>query len=557
MFIIWLWMNAIPLICYRGANHLLNQTMNTKKQSSRIATLAAAVLLSANSFAQNPNFHIYLCFGQSNMEGQGTIESQDKKVDSRFKVLAAVDCSNLGRTKGNWYTAVPPLFRCFTHLSPADYFGRTMVANLPDSIIVGVVNVAIGGCDIRLFDKRIYTGYDSTYTEAWFQDALKQYGGNPYQHLVELAKLAQKDGVIKGILLHQGETNTGDTQWPAYVKTIYTDLLADLSLSADQVPLIAGEVVSSQYSGCCSRMNTIIRTLPQAIPSAHVVSSKGCPDQPDNAHFNAEGYRILGRRYAVQMLSLMGYEAVYAEAECSAVCSNWNVKSDASASNGSYTTPAAGTSGEAAPVDDAGLIKFNFTVGKDTAYHIFGRFSSPDAGNSYWVKVDGGAYQLNEISAATGWQWLEIATSNLTAGEHSVCIGLSKHGLLFDKLAVKNSTSAPVSIGEEAANMCIPVISTGALELNQDAGKYSLEQNVPNPHDGYTDISFEITSASVVSLKVYTAQGGEIAELAGHPYTAGRHTVQCCLDSLADGNYYYTLKADGFSATRYMIVSHE
>jgi hypothetical protein len=124
--------------------------------------------------------------------------------------------------------------------------------------------------------------------------------------LIDLAKLAQEDGVIKGILLHQGETNTGDTQWPSYVKKIYNDILTDLSLDAYSIPLLAGEVVSAE-GNCCSSMNTIINSLPDSIPTAFVISSSGCTAQ-DNAHFDSEGYRELGRRYAIQMLSLMGID---------------------------------------------------------------------------------------------------------------------------------------------------------------------------------------------------------------------------------------------------------
>ena len=284
-----------------GLNILKKQIMNP-----RIFLLIGLFLFTTNGFTQDPNFYIYLCFGQSNMEGQGTIEQQDRTVDSRFQVMQALDCSNLGRTKGKWYPAVPPLCQCWSGLSPADYFGRTMVANLPDSIKVGVINVAVGGCDIRLFDKDIYQDYDSTYTESWFLNKVKNYEWNPYQYLIDLAQLAQQDGLVKGILLHQGETNTGDTQWPTYVKKIYDDMLTDLSLDADSVPLLAGEMLSAE-GNCCSSMNTIINRLPDVIPTAYVISSNGCTAK-DNAHFNSAGYRELGKRYAVQMLSLMGYE---------------------------------------------------------------------------------------------------------------------------------------------------------------------------------------------------------------------------------------------------------
>lgn len=279
--------------------------LNKQKRYVKTLIFIGMLIISSSIFAQDPNFHIYLCFGQSNMEGHGAIESKDRKVDSRFQVLQALDCPNLGRSKGRWYTAVPPLSQCRTGLSPADYFGRTLVENLPDSIKAGVINVAVGGCDIRLFDKDIYRDYDSTYTESWFLDKIRDYEGNPYQYLIDLAKLAQHDGVIKGILLHQGETNTGDTKWPSYVKKIYNDMLADLSLDAESVPLLAGELLSEE-GNCCSIMNTIINRLPDVISTVHVISSSGCTGK-DNAHFDSEGYRELGRRYGEKMLSLMGF----------------------------------------------------------------------------------------------------------------------------------------------------------------------------------------------------------------------------------------------------------
>ena len=50
------------------------------------------MLASISSFAApDPNFHIYLCFGQSNMEGGGRIEERDRTVDKRFQVLSDFD----------------------------------------------------------------------------------------------------------------------------------------------------------------------------------------------------------------------------------------------------------------------------------------------------------------------------------------------------------------------------------------------------------------------------------------------------------------------------------
>ncbi len=252
--------------------------------------------------SQDANFHIYLAFGQSNMEGQGIIEDVDTIAVPNFLMLQTIDCPNLNRVRGNWYSAIPPICNCTSGLGPIDYFGRTMVENLPDSITIGVLNVAIGGCDIRLFDKDIYSAYDSTYMEDWFINKVKSYNGNPYQYLVDLAKIAQRRGVIKGILLHQGETNTGDQMWPQYVEKIYSDLLIDLKLDPHLVPILAGEVVSDTNS-CCASMNEIINQLPNAIETAYIISSDGCTFQ-DQAHFDSAGYREMGKRYAIQMLEL-------------------------------------------------------------------------------------------------------------------------------------------------------------------------------------------------------------------------------------------------------------
>lgn len=259
--------------------------------------------------AQDPNFHIYLCFGQSNMEGNARIEPQDTAgVDGRFMVMAAVDCPDLNRTKGEWYRAVPPLARCHTGLTPADYFGRTLVANLPEKVRVGVINVAVGGCKIELFDEDSCQTYVAGAPE-WMQNMVREYDGNPYARLVELGRKAQKDGVIKGILLHQGESNTNDSIWPQKVKKVYDRLLKDLNLEPNSVPLLAGELVGKSQNGACASMNAIIATLPQVIPSAHVISSEGCEGVSDHLHFSAQGYRKLGKRYAQKMLSLLKISA--------------------------------------------------------------------------------------------------------------------------------------------------------------------------------------------------------------------------------------------------------
>ena len=276
------------------------------KVKAGLVLIAGLFLFNSHVFSQDRNFYIFLCFGQSNMEGAARPEDQDKVVDSNFMVLESVDCPDLARTKGTWYPAVPPLCRCKTGLSPADYFGRTLVAALPKNVRVGIVHVAVAGCKIELFDKDSVKSYSSR-QPVWMTRIIEEYGGDPYARLIEMAKLAQKEGVIKGILLHQGESNASDTTWPSKVKKVYNSILEDLELKPGSVPLLAGEVVNADQRGVAAGANKIMANLPMVIPNSYIISSAGCTAGRDNLHFNAAGYRKLGTRYGVKMLSLLGY----------------------------------------------------------------------------------------------------------------------------------------------------------------------------------------------------------------------------------------------------------
>ena len=273
--------------------------------ASGLAYLAAPSLRAfggEQAAGPDPNFHVYLAFGQSNMEGFPGIAAEDKSgVDPRFRMLAAVDFASLGRRRGQWYDAIPPLCRSSTGLCPADYFGRTMVAAMPEHVKVGVVNVAVAGCKIELFDKDTYQAYAAT-VAPWMTNIITQYGGSPYQRLLDMAKGAQLNGVIKGILLHQGESNTNDVNWPNKVRKIYRDLISDLK--AEEIPLLAGETVGADQRGATASMNAIIAELPKVVATSHVISSKDCECRPDRLHFTAAGYRELGKRYAEKMLTL-------------------------------------------------------------------------------------------------------------------------------------------------------------------------------------------------------------------------------------------------------------
>ena len=276
-------------------------------KKTKVSTIRQAA---AEKVAQpDPNFYIFLCFGQSNMEGNARPEAVDlESPGSRFLLMPAVDFPNKGRKMGEWCEASAPLCRPNTGLTPADWFGRTMVASTPDNIRIGVIHVAIGGIDIKGFLPDSIENYAKNKAPQWMKGMLAAYDNNPYERLVTLAKKAQKDGVIKGILMHQGETNTGDPKWAGMVKQVYENLCGDLQLKPEEVNLYVGNIVQAGGKGVCIGCKKQIDELPQTIHTSQVISSDDCSNGPDRLHFDAAGYRELGCRYGEAVARHLGFE---------------------------------------------------------------------------------------------------------------------------------------------------------------------------------------------------------------------------------------------------------
>ena len=250
--------------------------------------------------AQDQDFWIFLCFGQSNMAGQAPIEEQDLNVSDRYLSMATTDGAD--RKLGTWRKAVPPLCRADAHLGPADWFGRTLIDVVPENVRIGIVSVAVEGCPITFFDKDQNAPLIAKEDRDWMNGILDQYGRDPYERLLSMAKIAAKDGVIKGILLHQGETDAYNDKWRKTLRKIYRDLQQELQFDSTAVPLLVGEVVRGEYGGICGHANPTINDIANHYPNTYVVSSEGCMPSDDNLHFSSEGYRMLGRHYALRYL---------------------------------------------------------------------------------------------------------------------------------------------------------------------------------------------------------------------------------------------------------------
>lgn len=88
--------------------------------------------------------------------------------------------------------------------------------------------------------------------------------------------------------------------------------------------------------------------------------------------------------------------------------------------------------------------------------------------------------------------------------------------------------------------------------LNEEV---ALGQSFPNPTAGEAIITFELPSASNVSMNLTNMYGQEVAVLANGDFAAGAHRVDVNTRSLAAGVYFYTLTANGKAQTKKMIVT--
>jgi hypothetical protein len=267
----------------------------------------------------DPNFHIYLLFGQSNMAGggAGNYDGEGTKgvgdycdTNSRVKVLAWGDCNakpypcpdkQLKRTHDQWYTAFPPYHNCQEGIGPADGFGRTLLDSIRQDITICFIPCALSGQEIAVFKK----GGGVT-IESYTQPS-PQIGNDGYSWMVKRCKIAQQSGVIKGILLHQGEADNGRAGWTTDVKGILDNLKKDLGLW-DSIPFVAGEL---RYDGCCPDHNKLVKQLPGIIPNCAVASANGLERRlsrvdgtVDQYHFSTKGFKDLGFRFAEALLKI-------------------------------------------------------------------------------------------------------------------------------------------------------------------------------------------------------------------------------------------------------------
>jgi hypothetical protein len=235
---------------------------------------------------------LFILFGQSNMAGSAPIEAQDREENPRVKVLGMYDCPEFGRVHNEWAIASPPLHACFGEVGPADYFAKALAAAWPDSEI-GLIPNAVPGVEIDFFRKGLISREDQSYKQ------LPRDWDSAYDMMVARTRLAMESGRVRGILFHQGESDSGQPAWVGKVAEIVANLKADLGLG--DIPFLPGELPPT---ACCGGHNTLVNQLPAQIPNTVVISAQGLTVH-DAYHFDTPSVRIFGQRYADAFLALV------------------------------------------------------------------------------------------------------------------------------------------------------------------------------------------------------------------------------------------------------------
>lgn len=229
--------------------------------------------------AEPSNLHLYLLVGQSNMAGRGVVEPDDRKPHPRVLML---------NRDGAWVPAVDPMH--FDKPSAGVGLGRTfgmITADADPSITVGLIPCAVGGSPIDVWKPGAY--YAATKSHPW-DDAIAR------------AKRALKSGELKGILWHQGESDSSAQSAPGYQAKL-DDLVARFrkELAVPEAPFIVGGLGRFDdvpWDAPREQVDQALRSLPERVPHTAFVGSEGLKHKGDKVHFDAASYREFGRRYA-------------------------------------------------------------------------------------------------------------------------------------------------------------------------------------------------------------------------------------------------------------------
>lgn len=231
-------------------------------------------------------FHLFLLVGQSNMAGRGKVEAQDKKIHPRVLMLDK---------KGNWVAASDPMH--FDKPAAGVGLGKSfavLYAEANPGITVGLIPCAVGGSPI------------DSWKPGQFYTPTKSH---PWDDAISRSKRALKDGELRGILWHQGESDAKEPLASAYEAKLH-DLIVRFrsELGAPTAPFLAGQIgkfPDQPWKEGHEVVNKAHQDLPKKVKYTAFVSAEGLKHQGDKVHFDSASYREFGKRFFKEYQNLL------------------------------------------------------------------------------------------------------------------------------------------------------------------------------------------------------------------------------------------------------------
>lgn len=230
-------------------------------------------------------FQLYILAGQSNMAGRGKVEEQDKTPHPRVLVFDK---------SGQWRPATEPLHfdKSAAGVGPGLAFGKAM-ADANPGVTIGLIPCAVGGTSLARWEAGAADPATKTH---------------PYDDAMARIRKAAPDGVLMGMIWHQGEGDSGDKTAPVYAASLarlIERFRADLK--TPDLRVVAGELgpFFVKKNPRAAVVNEQIRKLPELLKHTAAVTSENLTDKGDTTHFDAASAREFGKRYAAAMQKLV------------------------------------------------------------------------------------------------------------------------------------------------------------------------------------------------------------------------------------------------------------
>jgi Cohesin domain len=189
---------------------------------------------------------------------------------------------------------------------------------------------------------------------------------------------------------------------------------------------------------------------------------------------------------------------------------------------------------------------YQFTIGFDITKLQFLTTSSP---NTEMTMSNFGTQHVTEGILTTSFTTLHPLTNSDKA-----LFVLKFKALKAGQLSEVIHLNSKLTIAE-AYNLNNEVLSVQlGVDSKSSITSYTLLQNLPNPFQHVTKIGFILPQSGKASLTIFDVSGRALKSIQGQ-YLKGYNEVAISKSELiASGVFYYQLQADGFTATKKMIV---